>query len=228
MTRNIPSNRYEEIRSTDVNLHKVRCDFNPWRKKLADLDLGPRVEKIEDILGDCFGRSDVIGLYRRDDIQPATKFLAAMIWGHEAPAGSKKDGRGPWKVSEMFSDPEASIKLLESTRVGNEEQIRTSYRQLNKGLKRCGPNFFSKHFYFLGKARGTKSYPLILDDRVAAGLAALTPGCFDFFGIVKVVAARRPESYLEYLSWARRQAENVKCDLDQVEYFLFKLGAGST
>jgi hypothetical protein len=67
---------------------------------------------IKQALGESFTRSELVSFYMRHDVDLETKFIAAMIWGHEAPAGSRRDSRGPWKLSKMFDSPNAVNAIL--------------------------------------------------------------------------------------------------------------------
>jgi hypothetical protein len=185
--------------------------------------LSPRLAQVREALGDGFTRSELVAFYKKTNVGIETKFLACMIWGHEAPAGSRRDSRGPWKVSQMFADPDVAEEAIRLGSVATDEHLVRAYKTIDRALPRCGPNFFSKHFYFLGKAQGMKEYPLIFDDRVANGLLKVAMADSSAFSMVSVGTIRKPEAYLRYLSFAFDQARVVKCAPDQIEYYLFTL-----
>ncbi len=213
---------YDSIRQINIDEHSTTCAYEYWEGDFADDEyLLPRVRKIKAALGPSFTRTELLSFYREPKISAETKFIAAMMWGHEAPAGSRRDSRGPWKLSKMFSDPTAAEHAIRSVSIGSPADITKSYKSLHKALDRCGPNFFTKHFYFLGKSAGIKNYPLIFDDRVANGLMKIYAGPSDFFDMVRVSAARKPDAYLNYLNFAFDQAARIKCEPDQIEYYLF-------
>ena len=220
----INDSEHEKIRKLDVDEHAISWDPKVWDSTFpAGSYISENLSLIRDLLGVSMRRSDLVAFYERSDVASETKFIAAMIWGHEAPAGSRRDTRGPWKVSRMFADPMKAASAIGSVSVINDTEIMNSYRMLDGLLERCGPNFFTKHFYFLGKSRNLNHYPLIFDDRVANGLIKLSPQTHSQLKMVRVSAARKPEAYLDYLTFSRRQADLIGCSLDQIEYYLFKL-----
>jgi hypothetical protein len=219
----IPKSQYDCVRKLDVDEHKTSCDWHRWEAKFeGDKSVGPLVEQCRNFLGKEFSRADLVRLYQSDEFKPEAKFLAAMIWGHEAPAGSRPDRRGPWKVAQMFSDAGVTIKLLRQIEVDTDTQLRAAYKS-GLSLKRCGPNFFTKHLYFLGKASRQRHYPLIFDDRVAGGLLKLSGKSSSVLGMVTIHARPKVNAYLDYLAFAYADADRIGCSPDQIEYFLFRL-----
>src|SRR5271157_6006925 len=99
---NIEQRFHDEIRALNVNAYKVSCEYSYWDEWFKEDELMlSRVSEIRQSLGNSFGRAELVGFYKGEsDIK--TKFLATMVWGHEAPAGSRRDTRGPWKVEQMF------------------------------------------------------------------------------------------------------------------------------
>lgn len=222
---NINENLHEYIKSLDVNSHMVACEYSYWESWFEkDEAMLSRVSKVKIALGASFCRSDVVELYKGDyDIK--TKFLAAMIWGHEAPAGSKRDTRGPWKVEKMFKSIENS-NVLDSVTVESPDNISSAYTAMNRTIQRCGPSFITKHLYFIGKALSNETYPLIYDDRVSIGLVKISLNDTTCLELVSIHAEAKAKAYLAYLDFAQKQAKLIGCHLDQIEYFLFEL-AGS-
>ena len=227
----IPANQYEIIRQIDVDEHAVDCnDFSHWKGKFSSNPyLAERICFIENSLGSKFNRSRLVEFYK-SDLGMETKFLATMIWGHEAVADGRRDNRGPWKVLQMFKSPSSVEKVIEDALDVQENKIESAYEIFNKSIPRCGPNFFTKHFYFMGKAKGLDPYPLIFDDRVAAGIVHLfaqqsksTDKKDPSLSMVRVSAARTASAYKNYLTFVRKESNNIGCDLDQIEYYLFNL-----
>ncbi len=218
----IPLDSYSFISDLDIDEHRTLIAYSYWEEQFPSGSfLHTHVARVKSGLGEGCTRSELVSFYKEHDVPPETKFLAAMIWGHEAPAGSRRDHRGPWKLSKMFADAQLSTDVIRSVSVATDQDIISSYKRLNKVLDRCGPNFFTKHFYFLGKATYGDSYPLIFDDRVATGFVKLR--CTDgiILDSVRVSADRTPAAYLSYLKFAREWSQKIGCDLDKIEYFLF-------
>ena len=233
----IPEADHEYIRMLNVDDHSVLCDFDTWNAKFKDNSyISERLKLIEKSLSPTFNRSRLVELYKLEDVTAETKFLATMTWGHEAaaeinsvePSEAKRDNRGPWKVAKMFADPLVTESVLRSISIQDDSSLLSSYTRLDKSIDRCGPNFFTKHFYFMGKALGSAHYPLILDDRVAAGLVRVISGKSPFsnsiFSMVRISALRKPEAYLRYLKFAQNESQVIGCDMDKIEYYLFQSG----
>jgi hypothetical protein len=220
---NINENFHDQIRKLDVNLHKTACEYKYWKDAFkGDAPVLQRLAKIEKTMGKTFGRLELVDFYK-SAAEIKTKFLAAMIWGHEAPAGGRRDARGPWKVEQMFKSLENST-VLDDVRVANNEEITTAYSNLDNAINKCGPSFITKHLYFLGKSMNTTSYPLIFDNRVSVGLVKISmnnPSCLN---LVTIQAKRKAHAYVAYLRFAKEQANSIGCELDQIEYFLFEHG----
>lgn len=221
----IPTHYYDTVRQIDVNDSQTVAEWTSWEKQFANnTDLLPKVEEVKRALGSKFTRSDVVNFYKEPKIAPEIKFIAAMIWGHESDGQAKRDGRGPWKLEQTFQDSEKAESVIRSCVVTSNAKISDSYSSLKKTLKRCGPNFFTKHFYFLGKASGLKNYPLIFDNRVAQGLARMTGQNSTLLQMISVTPNLDATSYQNYLTFAHGQAALIGCEPDQVELFLFNFG----
>ncbi|MNF80581.1 hypothetical protein D3C85_204290 [compost metagenome] len=220
----IAAEQHQLIRNLDVDEHRTHFAYDYWANEFDDnLYLKSRLKLVRDALGDSFTRSELVSFYKEPKVGDETKFIACMIWGHEAPAGSRRDSRGPWKLSKMFADINIAEEAIRSVSLASEESLIRSYKAIHKALDRCGPNFFSKHFYFLGKSQGMCEYPLIFDDRVASGLLKLTLGSSSVMSMVNIGTIRKPDAYLRYLKFAFEQAHEICCEPDQIEYYLFTL-----
>ncbi|MHC4143597.1 MAG: 8-oxoguanine DNA glycosylase OGG fold protein [Planctomycetota bacterium] len=226
---NIPPEYHEAIRRINVNLTRVQPDYGRWTKAFSRrLTIKKKIEHLENVLGYQFNRADLVKLYSKHrDTDIVLCFLATMIWGHE-PAPSKspggrlfRDNRGPKKVVKMFSESKNIQRSLQAVSVGTPDEITASYKLLDKGIKYCGPSFFTKHFYFLGKSLNREKYPLIYDNRVATVLIRLQVSTYSHLELVSIKALTKPKAYLAYLKYAGRQKKIIKCPLDKIEYFLF-------
>lgn len=220
----IPQSDYDLIRGLNVDIHNTECQFEYWENEFIENEyIYPKIIEIKNNLSETFNRTELVDFYRRENIATETKFIATMIWGHEAPAGSRRDARGPWKLSQMFEDSNSSQRIIRESTISTNEEIKASYKALNKNIKRCGPNFFTKHFYFLGKSLGAENYPVIFDDRVANGILKLSLSNDDCMEILKVSAKAKPEAYISFLRFVFEQARIIGCEPDQIEYYLFTL-----
>lgn len=220
----IPESDYELIRNLDVDCHDTLCQFEYWEKEFDDNDyLLPKIEKIKHELSEIFNRTELVNFYKNPEIEIETKFIAAMIWGHEAADGGKRDARGPWKLSQMFRIPGDSQQAIRQVSIEDEKQIKNSYKLLNRKLTRCGPSFFTKHFYFLGKSIGKKDYPVIFDNRVANGITKLSLSNYECLEMVSVSIKSKPEAYIAFLNIVHTQSTIIGCEPDQIEYYLFTL-----
>lgn len=220
----ISNHEFEKIRKLNIDEHQTVCAFEYWESDFPQNSyLGQHVAVVKNAFASGITRSELVNFYRDTNISSVTKFIAAMVWGHEAAQGGRRDSRGPWKLSQMFSNPKDSEAAIKLVALNDNLSITKAYKLLNNTLTRCGPNFFTKHFYFLGKAQGLNPYPLIFDDRVANGLVKVAMNDSTNLSIVKVSAARNPDSYLQYLAYAKQEANRIGCELDQIEYYFFNL-----
>jgi len=218
----IPEQQYDSVKATDVDDHKTECKYKYWTEEFSgNRALLDAVRTVESRLGQSFTRSQMVDFYKSEKIPIVTKFIAAMMWGHEARAGSRRDSRGPWKVSKMLADMGTATRVIGNVQVDTPESIARSYNEFK--LDRCGPNFFTKHFYFFGKARGIEKYPLIFDDRVAGGILKAQGIGVDVLEVVRPSAQRSAEAYMRYFEFVHREAAKIECQPDQVEYYLFNL-----
>ncbi len=210
-----------EIKSLNVNEHLVNCNYSYWDDEFKENNhVRNRLIVIKDKLGKEFGRQEVVDFYK-SNVDIETKFFAAMIWGHEAPEGSKRDTRGPFKVREMFKSSNFSNTLRE-VNIENYKNISSSYSKMKKNIARCGPSFLTKHLYFLGKSQNKVFYPLIFDNRVSVGLVKISLMNCDCLTFVTIQAEPKAKVYMKYLEYAKEQSKRIDCKLDQIEYFLFR------
>lgn len=213
---------YATIRAVDVNRVHTKISYSHWVKHLeVDAVMMARLEVIQKKVGECVNRQEIVNFYADASVSLEVKFMLAMIWGHEATEGGQRDGRGPWKLMKMFENRDATDSIIRGVNLTTCENLKASYKRLDDKVQRCGPNFFTKHFYFLGKALGLANYPLIFDDRVASGMIQRLLPDARFLPLVTVSTARRSEAYIGYLSMAHKIAQLARAEPDQVELFFF-------
>jgi hypothetical protein len=138
-------------------------------------------------------------------------FVGVMIWGYGT------GGRGPWRTARMISSPGYPKMLKTTYEHVIQEDLEKAYRQFN--LKWCGPAYFTKYFYFIGKGCGIREYPLILDKRVKTALGLIGEDVIDYTNYQDWY----PAGYTRYVKAIHRWAVELGCQADQIEYFLFKL-----
>ena len=203
-------------------------DYNPegWREYLhnnpvvaADLDI---------IVQKCpvrISRKDVCAFARdaRSGTYPDIRrlFLACMIWGYN------RDRNGPPNTERALSDPRAEEVLKRTVRRISSGQIKGAYDDFH--LAKCGPAFFPKFFYFVGKEWQTRPLPLVLDRHVARFLHFLGEQegwQSQLFAKVgrRGYVRRYPEGYLRYICAMDEWATELGCSSDNVEYFMYLKG----
>ncbi|MCH8479105.1 MAG: hypothetical protein LAT56_14355 [Wenzhouxiangella sp.] len=220
----IPKSDYDKVRDINVSKGAVSCQYDYWYNRfINDEYITNQLKLIRKRMGDSFGRSDLIKFYQLTDVDLATKFIACMIWGHESPNPRKRDARGPWKLERMFENNLEAISLIHNIVISTDEEIVRSYKSLNRSLPQCGPSFFTKHFYFLGKSEGLDNYPLIFDDRVAGGVCKILSRTSRNINIFDVRSSKNANAYLRYLEIVRNEVDIIGCEADQVEYYLFEV-----
>ena len=161
----------DQLQVLNPSFHSVKYNAEPWKVKF------PGDEDLESITanfpigvsrGDLF---ELAGSVSKDLSHVRRLFFAVMIWGYGT------DSRGPWRVSQMLSHPNAIERLVSGARLvqdQNFKQVYLHFRMANQGkLAQFGPSFMTKFFYFIGAACGLNPMPLILDNRVALGMDML-------------------------------------------------------
>jgi hypothetical protein len=221
----IPADQHPSVRAIDVNAYETELRYGDWEEhfgRTQNTFLQNQIAIIRNSLGSPVTRETLTAFYRDAGTARETHFIAAMIWGYAAPAGSKPAGYGPYRLCKMFSNPIAAAGAINAVAIGTDADIGASYALLNRTLELCGPNFFTKHFYFLGKSLfREENRLLIFDDRVARGIVRLTSSNPASLNMVRVGAIRTPRAYIRYLDYAYTQATAIGCATDQVEYYLF-------
>lgn len=163
-------------------------------------------------------RTDVkdLGILANSGVLPwDTFFFAVMIWGFGM------TGYGPWRTEQMFKSKDFARRFTDIREAIKHGRITDAYKAAK--IDYCGPAFFTKAFYFLGRVFGQKPLPLILDSRVCANLQKCADSKFkpvpSYFKANP--SLRHPAGYNEFCndvdSWA---AANGFLP-DQLEIFLF-------
>jgi hypothetical protein len=138
-------------------------------------------------------------------------FVGVMAWGYGT------GGRGAWRTAKMIATPGYMELIKRTFDQIIEGKILESYRGFL--LNWCGPAYFTKYFYFIGRGCGVSGYPLILDSRVKNALEIIG---IDLRQFVKP-SGWYPEGYYRYVQAMHEWAGDLGCDADQIEYFLFKM-----
>lgn len=215
--------KYEsEIISKDVTGPLINGNYKHWYG-YHDMppEIGCKIKIVKNRLGERFTRKDIHKLYKDKKLDIVTKFLAAMIWGYEHEEGHRRDARGPSRVAKMFEDFEKTKDILESAHSDFDEAILSKSYKLLNSIPKCGQSFLTKHLYFLGKASNPKSYPVILDARVAAGLLKLSLKDSYCLEIFKAQTYQKFSAYWRYLQLTKYWADKFVCEPEQIECFLF-------
>ena len=114
----IPKARYPEVRRVDIDEYPAHYSVTHWESGCqGNTYLISKIRRIRRCLGTRLARRTLVDYYRRPRISMEQKFVAAMIWGHEAAEGRKRDPRGPWKLTQMFKDIKAAEEAIRSVEV---------------------------------------------------------------------------------------------------------------
>jgi hypothetical protein len=225
----IPDKHHKQIREMDVDSYATVFDYTFWKSsftKIKSAFLQEACEVIQSQLGENVKRKDMVSFYQDRHVPVATKFIAAMMWGYEAPEGGRRAGYGAHRLGQMFEDPPTAREVLDRVALDDEDDVRSSYILLDDKLKKCGPNFFTKHFYFLDKSRNPDSFRLLIfDDRVATGLVRIFNPDADCLDLVRIAALRKADAYIRFIEYIGDQAQSIRCKPDQLEYYLFHFGS---
>lgn len=196
-----------------------------WEKHFNEIidgvDLANVLSKIPD---DSIDRQKATDLAK--DVQSpedaVTAFVAAMVWGY-GPVGY-----GAWRTKRIFSENKDAVEqLLETAKIAQSEGGLAAFRHIasKRGeaggyLKYLGPAFGTKYIYFLTKASGKDTSP-VLDSIVQRWFAKHDPET------PLNVVWWEPASYERYLDRLEEWAEDLGVDtnrplaLDDVEHLIF-------
>lgn len=166
-------------------------------------------------------RQEIINYFRQENSTLLRGFLLTMVWGHGFSEHGRADNRGPWKVSQMLSNFDNSIAILESAKnhllLNNIQSAHSSF----DNMQRCRVNFFSKYLYFLGRSLNMARYPLIFDARVAKTIGQLTSTSPNLFSILDIQPKQNSISYNNYVTEIHEIAIELNVESEKIEYFLF-------
>ncbi len=204
------------------------CKYDRWYERFGNNQstINRHIKIIEKQLGERFTRKDIISFYRCDNIDDITKFLSVMMWGYSSDGIGKPDNRGPSRVQKMTADIAKLSKILTQTKeLIREGHLKEAYKCFHSAkVSECGPSFFSKYFYFVGRSLKVDNYPLIFDNRVAFGLVNISVLSRNLLKFVSVRTITHADTYVEYVDLLHSWAKSLKCEADQIEFFLFKFG----
>jgi len=146
-----------------------------------------------------------------------------MIWGWI------NRWRGRHNVELSYSDTRLDGNLKKVFELIQANKIQEVYNVFD--VDGCGPAFFTKFFYFIGRALDIKPLPLILDTQVAKYLELI---CIqegwkldDFVAVSRddknriSSTGRNVEGYLRYIHSMNSWANQLGCNADDVELFMY-------
>ena len=151
-------------------------------------------------------------------------FLATMIWGWG------NGWRGRHNVELSYSDNRLDGSLKKAFELIQANKLQEAYDTFR--VKGCGPAFFTKFFYFIGRALDIRPLPLILDTQVAKYLELM---CIqegwrldDFVKVNRnegnriISTGRNVKGYLRYVHSMNSWANQLGCNADDIELFMYK------
>jgi len=166
-------------------------------------------------------RQEIINYIRQEDSTLLRGFLLTMVWGHGFSEYGRADNRGPWKVSQMLSNIDNAIEILENAKNHLlHDNIQSAHSSFDN-MQRCRVNFFSKYLYFLGRSLSMARYPLIFDARVAKTIGQLTSTNPNLFSILDIQPKQDPISYINYVTEIHDIASELNVESEKIEYYLF-------
>jgi hypothetical protein len=156
-------------------------------------------------------------------------FISIMMWGFGT------TGYGAYRTQRMVQDRNFQNTIESSYRNIDSGNILQAYNSFS--LDKCGPAFFTKFFYFVGKGSRTP-VPLILDSVVAISIEERCGLNINHYakvsrypdnprnarkGIVGKISAvlHYAQGYMNYLNDMDAWARDLEVTPDQIELFLF-------
>ncbi len=151
-------------------------------------------------------------------------FIACMLWGYGP------DPNGPKNTKLALNASKINDVLLHSVEFLQFNKVMEAYEEFN--LKGCGPAYFTKFFYFVGKVYNLKPLPLISDSHVASYLEYLGEteriSGLNFFKVMsrgkqgKISRiGKHTSGYIDYINTLNVWADGIGCPADNIEYFLY-------
>jgi hypothetical protein len=190
---------------------------NNWNTQALSPYLRQLLLAIPALSNGCITRQDVVQiglLANQGKISWDAFFLAVMIWGFGTV------GYGPWRTQQMFQT--ANFKTIYSDIRTHIQNRNVSKAYESAKISYCGPPFFTKLFYFLGKVFNSNPLPIILDSRVSASLVKCNRDDFDGSIYFKNKGASPfSNGYLNYITDVNQWSKLNGFAADQLELFLF-------
>ena len=152
-------------------------------------------------------------------------YLAVMIWGWG------NQGRGKHFTRLSMNDSGIQAKLVNMIALLKNNDVDAAYNEFK--LAGCGPAYFTKLFYFLGKVFNLRPLPVILDANVARTLEYIDASegsnyLADFVrigrnenGEISCVNRFAP-GYLKFIEAMDGWATTLGCTADQIECFMYR------
>lgn len=164
-------------------------------------------------------RQDLFGLAAQADGSWMPLLTATYAWGQGT------SGYGPTRLRKILdgNDPnEIDRSLTDAVDALHTEGPVAGYRVLNRRVRYLGPAFFTKFLYAAGEGLGLdRPRPLILDQRVAASLRALTTTLNRGADLPPDLSAWlwtdygwSPHRYDQYVSFAHRLSSQMHAIVD--------------
>lgn len=153
-------------------------------------------------------------------------YIATMIWGW----GEDRSGRGRKNLRRGLTDAGLDSVLSVCLHEVVEGRLLDAYRHFT--VNGCGQAFFTKLFYFAGKARGCKPMPVILDRNVAVCLEVICVQ--EGWSLDAFVRARRAKNgridylapdgdrYVRFVECINSWADGLGLPPDAIEQFMYQ------
>jgi hypothetical protein len=194
--------------------HWVNYNYNNPR-------VNTEIIQITNQFNHSLSRNEIINYLRLPNRSLLRGFIMTMMWGHGFEIGRHPDNRGPWKLSRMLNDLDTSEAIINNaqTHLINNDII-AACLEFN-GIDRCGVSFFSKYFYFLGRALDMNVYPIIFDSRVANSIIRLNSIDPILIELIDINPKQNPESYQNFINFIHTISIDNDVEGENLEYFLF-------
>jgi len=221
-----------EIRGLLAKQEPIKYNYDIVRSLKEDERTSGDINVLDDRFHGAITRKDIVELVQDSSLANTGSlrqiFLACMLWGW----GKDRSGRGRKNIRKSMLDPATDNVLKEAFNgIKNKVSVKEIYDSFK--IDGCGPSFMTKFFYFLGKGFGVRCLPLILDSRVANFLEYLCQQeniKIERFvrinsragdGKIKTLS-NYSEGYEKYVITLNTWAEELQCEPDDIEYFMFK------
>ncbi len=222
MTVPIPLKKHQrEIQNINLDEHFIFYNIEIWATKFGD---DPDFQYLNQSYPNGISRGQVTQLVQNIAVrdfefsQLRKSFLAAMMWGYGT------TGYGPHRTRIMLDSPNVESVLTDTYYLLKEGKVVEAYQQFRVKrvnlIKRCGPAFFTKFFYFAGLGLKLKLLPLILDSRVEGSLSHTDMMGKNISEIAALIDGSA-KGYQKYIILMDEWAKELECRPDAIEYFLF-------